>query len=1227
MNALTFQELCAAAGLPKNTAPEFLLPIDLKSGSAPLGAGLLALTAKHLLVSLPAGMTVMEVDAVPLFSVIPPRLKLGIVFQNKGMVIEACPSADAPTEALGKFTLALELRSCGVMPPGVRWDCLPTESILKSKASEALERCEQVKKLFPESLEADLWCVRLLLLTEKWEEARHHLEESRVFLSSEGRLLLAELAVLSSLPEVAEARLTSLPFRALSPEEQHLLRLIFLQERRISEWGSNFPDNGAIESSAIFWLDWYNAWSLMEGGSWFALRQIILPPRCDLLDGWALLGLGRLDEAETALSLAGNYGHHSSGNKGPEIDSWTTLDPLEILRLEAAIAHRGGNLAKAFHLLCTARCIDLVYPLCRLAIRLEREEELFTFFDPMLFLADQERIFASALAAPSPQEESSRSQVQSPFHGVNTNMDKTSSPPEKSPAHVQMRFNGVGIPLPDGTFPVKWLQERAHTLLLMMVAFQETGQKKALSAGMPLLKKNLSLLGYNNQALFSLLEAEIAWDSQDTRGTHSIHGSQRKCPASCESGIVYGEENGNEKEKENVDIEELRIYALSLLEREEMSDFTSYAFSREMIRARLILLGSAIALHQGKAETALAQLARIGPTVRRSGFDRLSKKWESLQQHAEAMRNENERARIENLLRHVATQKNRSAHLATQKNAGNAREQLFSIIRTLSLMQSRMRSVPELKKFGEPLADLLDDARRPLLVAVMGECKAGKSTLLNALLDFEALPVGAVPTTAVPCIVRFGNHPSALCFHGDGHLEPIDPEALHHHVDQHFLSQIIAGSEVALSTEGKADASTQSRAESDGNFSLARGADARAEAVTHIELSLPLPLLADVGFVDTPGLNSLFAAHQKASLNFLSHADTILWVFDATQTGRRSEIEIMKGLVLQGYSIIGVVNRIDEVEAEEIEEIRSSVEELTGLSSVMPVSSRLSDDSPDSLYSVARLRDRLQSEWCASADLIKVSRLHIRATTLLDEISRDVQSEITRLEALKMRGELLREVANGLSVEAMRFFEAWKKNLWDNVEKTVRLETPIQQQEPRSVDEDSLTGSEDRCYQGPGGSGTTVTPQAEKELRKAGLRFPVARRYGLLRKHFGEKVTEIRSWARSTAAPFFEHWKETAAATGEPHGPAFMEPACREHLEGSALSGLAVSFGSFSSHEPGVKESLKDWIARFVMQVKQGTEDSLDRLEGKISVYRHLILSPIVGLRPLFASAKFKKDS
>ena len=42
-------------------------------------------------------------------------------------------------------------------------------------------------------------------------------------------------------------------------------------------------------------------------------------------------------------------------------------------------------------------------------------------------------------------------------------------------------------------------------------------------------------------------------------------------------------------------------------------------------------------------------------------------------------------------------------------------------------------------------------------VACVGQFKRGKSTLLNALVGHEVLPIGFVPVTAVPTVVRFGN--------------------------------------------------------------------------------------------------------------------------------------------------------------------------------------------------------------------------------------------------------------------------------------------------------------------------------------------------------------------------------------------------------------------------------------------------------------------------------------
>ena len=49
-------------------------------------------------------------------------------------------------------------------------------------------------------------------------------------------------------------------------------------------------------------------------------------------------------------------------------------------------------------------------------------------------------------------------------------------------------------------------------------------------------------------------------------------------------------------------------------------------------------------------------------------------------------------------------------------------------------------------------------------LAVVGQFKRGKSTVVNALLVAAVLPTGVIPLTAVPTFVRWANRPS-ICVH------------------------------------------------------------------------------------------------------------------------------------------------------------------------------------------------------------------------------------------------------------------------------------------------------------------------------------------------------------------------------------------------------------------------------------------------------------------------------
>lgn len=65
-----------------------------------------------------------------------------------------------------------------------------------------------------------------------------------------------------------------------------------------------------------------------------------------------------------------------------------------------------------------------------------------------------------------------------------------------------------------------------------------------------------------------------------------------------------------------------------------------------------------------------------------------------------------------------------------------------------------------------------------LTLAILGEFKRGKSTLINALLDAEVMPVGVIPTTSTSLWVEYGDDPQLLVEFEGGRLVEVSFEEL-----------------------------------------------------------------------------------------------------------------------------------------------------------------------------------------------------------------------------------------------------------------------------------------------------------------------------------------------------------------------------------------------------------------------------------------------------------------
>jgi hypothetical protein len=171
---------------------------------------------------------------------------------------------------------------------------------------------------------------------------------------------------------------------------------------------------------------------------------------------------------------------------------------------------------------------------------------------------------------------------------------------------------------------------------------------------------------------------------------------------------------------------------------------------------------------------------------------------------------------------------------------------------------------------------------RPLRIAVLGEPGSGKTSVINHLLDAEALPLRHPGAGQLPVLVRFAAQFSAFTVSGKGgrgrlttrairSAEP-EPEEERPPVPK-IVYQQLRRSEFR-DQEASAPVGTPNlRGEPGGNY---------------VEIALPNPALRDVEFVEIPSLlNGWCQVASMASL--IRSADAAIWCTVAHQAWKESE--------------------------------------------------------------------------------------------------------------------------------------------------------------------------------------------------------------------------------------------------------------------------------------------------------------------------------------------------
>ena len=212
---------------------------------------------------------------------------------------------------------------------------------------------------------------------------------------------------------------------------------------------------------------------------------------------------------------------------------------------------------------------------------------------------------------------------------------------------------------------------------------------------------------------------------------------------------------------------------------------------------------------------------------------------------------------------------------------------------------------PETRIIGE-LMELVETKR--YTVAVMGEFKRGKSSLINALLGSALLPADISPTTATVSRIVYGERPSLTLHMRDGKTDAVPVDEAVASIQQVLMERITKCTQSALA------ASTLVR-----------------EAV----VAYPTPLCQNnISIVDTPGLNDE-AAMDAISREALTRADAVVMVLSAKILFSETEAAFVAELLAEGRvrNIVFVCTFLDAFEpadqARILEHIRGAIPQKT----------------------------------------------------------------------------------------------------------------------------------------------------------------------------------------------------------------------------------------------------------------------------------------------------------
>lgn len=215
--------------------------------------------------------------------------------------------------------------------------------------------------------------------------------------------------------------------------------------------------------------------------------------------------------------------------------------------------------------------------------------------------------------------------------------------------------------------------------------------------------------------------------------------------------------------------------------------------------------------------------------------------------------------------------------------------------------------------------EYLEELQQKLLsedfyLAVLGLFKRGKSTLINALLRDDVLPVGVIPVTSVITFLKYGDERKATVSFISGSTKQVDVAALSEYVTE-------------------------------------KGNPHNEKGVREVEVRLPASILkSGVTIIDTPGVGSTYLGGTQTTYQFLDRADACIFTLAVDPPIGQSELDLLKAIRPHARKLIFVLNKKDYADEASLRETVNFCLDVIGLSlgtkdiPIYPISAKWAQD-------------------------------------------------------------------------------------------------------------------------------------------------------------------------------------------------------------------------------------------------------------------------------------------